>query len=312
MLTILVTGAAGFIGSHLSERLASLGNKVIGIDCMTDYYDPALKQKNKDKLESQGIGVLPIDLAVDDLKNAVDGVDLIYHLAAQPGISSHVPFADYLRNNINATYRLIEAAGQSKTLKLFVNISTSSVYGADATLPETAEVKPTSYYGVTKLSAEQLVLSYYRDRGLPVCSCRLFSVCGPRERPEKLYPKLIKSILDETEFPLFEGSDKHVRSYSYVGDIVDGLASVISHIDVCTGEIINLGTDVTHTTGEGIAIIEDLLGKKAKIKIKPPRPGDQLSTHAQIDKARNLIGYNPQTTLQEALAEEVAWYKENM
>ena len=308
-MKILVTGAAGFIGSHLAERLVTFGHTVRGVDCYTPYYARALKELNATALRAVGVPVLPLDLAIDDLREAVQDVDAIYHPAAQPGISASTSFDDYLRNNVIATQRLLEAVRARTTPPFIVNIATSSIYGADATGPETAEPQPTSHYGVTKLAAEQLVLAEARDRGLPACSLRLFSVYGPRERPEKLYPMLMRAILEERPFPLYEGSESHERSYTYVGDIVDGLVAALAQRERCQGEILNIGTDQVMTTGEGIRIIEELLGRKAIITRQPKRPGDQLRTHANIAKARRLLGYDPRTTPREGLAHEVAWYR---
>ena len=309
---ILVTGAAGFIGSHLAERLAAMGHAVSGIDCLTPYYARALKELNLQQVRAAGVVVYPLDLATDDLDQVVQGAEVLYHAAAQPGISASTPFETYLRNNIVATERLLEAVAHLDSLRAFVYVSTSSVYGADATGPETAEPKPTSYYGVTKLAAEQLALARQRDENLPACSVRLFSVYGPRERPEKLYPKLIRAILEDREFPLYEGSEDHVRSYTYVGDIIDGLVALLEHLDAIPGEILNLGTDVAITTGEGIRLVEALIGKKARIVVRPRRSGDQLRTHANIAKARRLLGYNPTTTPEEGLAAMVRWYREQI
>lgn len=308
-MNILVTGAAGFIGSHLAERLASLGHSVRGLDCLTDFYTRALKQLNVRDLEEQGVEVLGLDLAVDDLRSALRGVEVVYHLAALPGLSASTPFEVYARNNITATYRLIEAARESPSLRGFLNISTSSVYGTYATGPEISEPKPTSYYGVTKLAAEQLVLSYQRTFGFPACSLRLFSVYGPRERPEKLYSKLIRAILEDRDFPLYEGSEHHVRSYTYVADVVDGLVAALDYLERCLGEILNIGTDTTITTGEGIHIVEEIIGRRARIAHTPKRAGDQLQTHANIEKARRLLDYNPATGPREGLARQVEWYR---
>jgi UDP-glucuronate 4-epimerase len=311
-MNILITGAAGFIGSHLAERLVDLGHDVRGIDCFTDYYARALKELNARQVAEKGVGLLPLDLAEDDLDEAVEGTEFVYHAAAQPGISATTPYETYVKNNLTATYRLAQAVKGSPAFRGFINISTSSVYGGDATGPETTVCRPTSYYGVTKLAAEQLVLAYARDQRFPACSLRLFSVYGPRERPEKLYPKLIRSILEKREFPLFEGSEHHLRSYTYVGDIVDGLVAVLNHWDACVGEIFNIGTDVAITTGEGIHTVEDIIGTRAKIAVKPKRPGDQLRTHANIGKARELLGYDPRTTAREGLEKEVAWYRQHI
>ena len=143
------------------------------------------------------------------------------------------------------------------------------------------------------------------------CSLRLYSVIGPRERPEKMYTKLIACGFNGEAFPLFEDSDKHLRSFTYVGDIVDGVVSVINREDIVDGEIFNLGTEVEHSTQEGIETVEKILGQKIKINIAKKRPGDQLRTRANIDKARQMLGYNPQTSLLEGVRHQVNWYKEN-
>jgi UDP-glucuronate 4-epimerase len=311
-MNILVTGAAGFIGSHLAERLVALGHSVRGIDCFIDNYARALKELNANELISKGVTFMPLDLAEDDLSSAVRDVDVVYHSAAQPGLSATTPFHTFVRNNITATHRLLEAVKRLSSFQCFINISTSSVYGVEATGDETSEPKPTSYYGVTKLAAEQLVLSYARDQGLPACSMRLFSVYGPRERPEKLYPKLIRCILEDREFPLFEGSEHHWRSYTYVGDAIDGLVAPLQDLDQCIGEIFNIGTDTAITTGEGIRIVEEIIGKPAKIARRPRRPGDQVRTQANIEKARRILGYHPTTPPREGLEEEVKWYRQHI
>ena len=311
-MKLLVTGAAGFIGSHLSERLKSLGHDVVGLDCFAPYYSVELKELNASDLRKKGVEILKLDLAKDGLSKAVKDVEVIYHLAGQPGISAVTPFEDYLKNNIVATYRLLESAKEQKSLKMFVNISTSSVYGIFATDTENVAPKPTSYYGVTKLAAEQLVLSYFRDGGLPSCSMRLFSVYGERERPEKLYPKLIDAILNNKEFPYYAGTEKHLRSYTYVGDILDGLVSVLNRTDACLGEIFNLGIESAISTDEGIRIVERIIGKKAKKVVKPHMPGNQTKTVANIAKARKVLSYNPTTPPEEGLKKEVKWFKEEV
>jgi nucleoside-diphosphate-sugar epimerase len=307
-MKILITGAAGFIGSHLAEKLTQDDHLVNGLDCLTDYYSVQIKTLNRDLLIEEGVTFQEINLVKDDLTEVLNDIEIIYHLAAQPGISATTPFDLYLRNNIIATQRLLEAAMNSSTLKLFVNISTSSVYGADATGDELTEPRPTSHYGVTKLAAEQLIMAANRDQNFPACSMRLFSVYGPRERPEKLYPKLIASLLNNKEFPLYEGSKNHIRSYTYIDDIITGLTSVLQNLDKCNGEIINIGTDRTITTGEGIKIVEQIIGKSAKILTKPKRPGDQEKTHANIKKAKKLLNYTPETSPGDGLKQEVDWY----
>jgi len=309
-MKILVTGAAGFIGSHTSERLRDMGHEVIGVDNFNSYYNIELKQLNAETLAAKGIDIITHDLRADNLVDILPkDIDYIFHFSAQPGISSSSTFEDYFSNNIIATKNLIDYAMACPNLKLFVNIGTSSIYGLEATFPEDIAPKPASHYGVTKLAAEQLVLQKSREQQFRSCSLRLYSVIGPRERPEKMYTKLIACAFNDEAFPLFEGSAVHLRSFTYVGDIVDGIVSVVNKADVVDGEIINLGTEVEHTTQDGIEAVETVLDKNIKINVIAKRTGDQLRTKANIDKARRLLNYNPQTTLLDAVRHQVDWYK---
>ncbi|HNQ27793.1 MAG TPA: NAD-dependent epimerase/dehydratase family protein [Aquaticitalea sp.] len=311
-MKILVTGAAGFIGSHTAEQLHALGHEVVGVDNFCAYYSVDLKKLNAKSLTDKGIEIIVQDLRNDNLLDFLPtDVDYIFHFAAQPGISATSTFEDYFSNNVIATKNLIDYALACKQLKLFVNIGTSSIYGLEATFAEDIAPRPASHYGVTKLAAEQLVLQKSREERFKSCSLRLYSVIGPRERPEKMYTKLIALGLNDEAFPLYEGSDKHLRSFTYVGDIVDGVVSVIGNEDVVNGEIFNLGTEEEHTTQEGIEAVEKILGKKIKVNVIAKRAGDQLRTKANIDKARKLLNYNPTTTLLEAVKAQVDWYKSN-
>ena len=310
-MRILVTGAAGFIASHLCERLVSLGHEVIGLDNFNDYYSVSLKEMNAKDLESIGVQFYRIDLN-DDLASLFEKpYDYIYHLAAQPGISAETTLEEYVENNIFATQNLLDAVLMyNKELKSFINIATSSVYGIEATVNETVPPAPVSFYGSTKLAAEQLVLGLQRLNKLHACSIRLYSVYGPRERPEKLYTKLIESLFNGIPFPLFEGSLKHERSFTYVGDIVEGLVAIIGRENVVDGEIINLGTDEVNTTHEGINVVENIMNKKLIVDQKPARKGDQQRTAAVIDKAKKLLSYSPKVSLKQGLEAQVKWYKE--
>ncbi|PTM10929.1 MAG: 3-beta hydroxysteroid dehydrogenase [Bacteroidetes bacterium] len=311
-MKILVTGIAGFIGSHTAERLCDAGHNVIGVDNFNDYYSLELKQLNVKSLLEKGVKIIKKDLRDENLSEILPtDIDYIFHFAAQPGISATSSFEDYFTNNVIATKNLIDYALLCKNLKLFVNIGTSSIYGLEATFPESVAVKPASHYGVTKLAAEQLVLQKSREQKIRACSLRLYSVIGPRERPEKMYTKLIACGINNEAFPLYEGSDKHLRSFTYVGDIVDGVVSVMGNENKVDGEVINLGTEVEHTTQDGIEAVEKVLGKSITINIVPKRAGDQSRTKANIDKARRLLNYNPQTTLLESVTHQVNWYKAN-
>ena len=306
----LVTGAAGFIGSHCAERLKKMGHEVVGIDNFSPYYSQDLKHKNAQDLKEMGIPMVRVDLRKPkDFENLDTDFNYIFHFAAQPGISAASSFEDYLLNNLVATKNLIDFALTCSDIKLFVNISTSSIYGLRATLTEDAAPEPASFYGVTKLAAEQLVLSKTREKKLKTCSLRLFSVYGPRERPEKLYTKLIGCGFFHQEFPLFEGSEEHVRSFTFVGDIIDGVVSVIGKEEKVDGEVINLGTEQEHSTAEGIAIVEDILKTEIRKTSVPSRKGDQMFTKANIEKAQKLLGYNPKTSLREGLEKQIDWYR---
>ncbi len=308
-MRILVTGAAGFIASHLCEKLHDLGHEVVGLDNFNDYYSSVLKRLNASDLKAKGIEVIEIDLN-DNLQTVFQKpYDYIYHLAAQPGISAETPLSDYVTNNIFATQNLLDAVAKfNPNLQSFINIATSSVYGLVANVDENVPAKPISFYGSTKLAAEQLVLGQQRLGKLKACSIRLYSVYGPRERPEKLYTKLIENLYTDKPFPLFEGSVKHERSFTYVVDIVDGLVAIVGKEDIVNGEIINLGTDEVHTTQEGINLIEEIMNKTLIIDHKPARKGDQEKTSAVINKARNLLGYEPKVSFKKGLEQQVQWY----
>ncbi|MFD2541996.1 NAD-dependent epimerase/dehydratase family protein [Lacinutrix gracilariae] len=311
-MKILITGAAGFIGSHTAERLKDLGHEVIGVDNFSPYYSLELKRLNEKALAEKGITIINKDLRETDLAEVLPkDINYIFHYAAQPGISKTSTFEDYFSNNIIATKNLIDYALTLTDLELFVNIGTSSIYGLEATFPEDVAPKPASHYGVTKLTAEQLVLQKSREKVFKACSLRLYSVIGPRERPEKMYTKLIACAYKEDAFPLYSGSASHLRSFTYVGDIVDGVVAVVSKEEKVDGEIINLGTEVEHTTQEGIEAVEKVIGKSIKIDHVEARVGDQLRTKANIEKAKTLLNYNPQTTLLEGVEAQVNWYKEN-
>ncbi len=310
-MRILVTGAAGFIGSHTSERLLELGHEVLAVDNFSSYYDISLKETNSKALENKGLKTHRLDLRTDDLSDLVtEDLDCIFHFAAHPGIEVTSTFEDYFSNNVLGTQRLLTATEPLKSKPFFVNIATSSIYGLSATLTEDQVPLPASWYGVTKLAAEQLVLAYSRRNLLQSCSLRLYSVYGPRERPDKLYTRLINCGLNDKKFPLFDGSLEHLRSFTYVQDIVDGIVSVIGREDICNSEIFNLGTEEENSTATGIAIVEEILQIKIKIVHKDARPGDQSRTRANIDKARKLLGYNPKTGLKEGLEAQLRWFKE--
>jgi len=309
-MKILVTGVAGFIGSHLAEKLAELGHEVVGVDSLTDYYPIDLKKLNVKDIIKKGVKFYELDLLDDKINDVCKNVEIVFHAAAQPGISDQVPLEAYIRNNILATDNLMKALKNLSSLKLFIYISTSSVYGEIATLSEEKAADPISYYAITKLAAEQLALSSNRLYGMPVCAVRLFSVYGPRERPDKLINKLANSVFNGQEVPIYQGSLDHSRSFTYISDAVDGLTSFLNKIDSCQGEIFNLGSDQEFKTGQVIEIIEEITGQKIKKNILPARGGDQLQTKANIEKIKRILSYSPKVGLREGLEKTMSWYKD--
>lgn len=313
-MKVVVTGAAGFIGSHVAEALSREGAQVVGIDSFTDYYDVTLKERNAAELAEQSISIVRVDLAEESdqetVRSVVKDAQVVIHLAAQPGISARTPFADYLRNNIIATEQLLAACESASSFNLFLNVATSSVYGFHATDGEEVAPRPASWYGATKLGAESLALARHRGAGMPVSSFRLFSVYGPRERPDKIVPILTNALLTDTEFPLFEGSEHHRRSFTFVSDIVDGIVAAVANPEKVVGEIFNIGCDTSITTGEAIALVEEAIGCRARVKRLPRRAGDQLETRATITKIRERLGYSPKVSPGEGIARYVAWARE--
>lgn len=312
-MKILITGIAGFIGSHLAEKLNSLGHEIIGIDNFSPYYSVDLKRKTAQELSKNNIKILEADLREEFIYSTLDNdFNYIFHLAAQPGISEKSTFEDYLSNNVVATKKVIDFALKNIDLKLFVNIGTSSVYGNEACFSEEAIIQPISNYGVTKLAAEQLVLFHSRENHFKACSLRLYSVYGPRERPDKLMPKLVEAAYNSKKFTLFEGSELHLRSFTFVDDIILGLISVLEKEDVVNNEIINIGTSFEYTTQQSIDFVEKYSGKKIDIEKAPRRTGDQSRTKAIIFKAEKLLNYQPKTSLDQGIKKYIDWYVNNL
>lgn len=305
-MKVLVTGAAGFIGSHLAEKLCGLDFEVYCLDNFSDFYPEKYKRNNESILIKSGLDVLSIDLVKDDLISKLPkDISYIFHLAGQPGNCSKTSIDSYIDNNYRATKNLIRFSKTLQELKLFVNISTSSVYGVIADKSEISYTRPISEYGRTKLLAEEYVLNNLEKS----CSLRLFSVYGSRERPDKLCYKLIDSILNNKEFTLYMGSESHKRSYTHIEDILSGILSVIGREKNCITQIFNIGSDYSYTTMEIIDMIEILMKNKVKLKILSARKGDQKLTSANIDKAKELLRFYPKIDLKEGLIEEIEWAK---
>lgn len=314
MTTCLVTGAAGFVGSHLCELLVAKGHTVIGVDAFIPYYPRALKERNLAEVaraiqDTPGAACFTfreLDLRIDDLTPHLDGVDAVFHLAAMAGLRrSWTEFDRYVSCNIQATQRLLEAAVHSQ-VKHFLNISTSSVYGRFATGNEDAPLAPVSPYGITKLAAEQLCRAYGLSHDLPYTILRLFSVYGPRQRPDMGYNIFIRALLDGETITV-DGDGADSRSNTFVLDCVQGLVLAFEQPEKSVGETFNIGGGEEVNVNQVLAMLAELSGVEPKITHGPPRPGDQRRTVADTAKAQRLLGYAPATTVREGLRAQFAW-----
>jgi nucleoside-diphosphate-sugar epimerase len=303
---VLVTGGAGFIGSHLVERLLAAGETVSAVDDFDPYYGRARKEANLAAVRSNPrLRFLETDLARDDLAEAVDGVDAVVHLAAIPGVrgSWGDSFEPYLRNNVLATQRLLEALGP-RPEALFVYGGSASVYGDAAVeaVDETWLPAPHSPYGVTKLAGEHLAHLYRLVHGRPSLAVRIFSCYGPRERPDKAIQKFLTAAREGRGIEVY-GDGSQRRDFTYVGDIVGGLCAALERAPL--GETINLARGRTETLREVVETIQDLTGGELQVTYTPREAGDVRVTHACIDKARALLGYDPQVDLRQGI--EAQW-----
>ncbi|MEO5885362.1 MAG: NAD-dependent epimerase/dehydratase family protein [Candidatus Limnocylindrales bacterium] len=306
-MRILVTGAAGFIGSHVAEQLLSDGREVVLLDAFTDYYDRASKERNvATSRQHPNATFHELDLRTDDLAPAFEQVDRVIHLAAMPGLPrSWTDMGAYTSCNLIATSRLVEAA-QRAGITRYVQISTSSVYGEDAMGDEGMPVRPVSPYGVTKLAAEHLVGAYVQTHGFPATILRYFSIYGPRQRPDMAYHKFIEALLDGQPLTVF-GDGRQSRSSTYIADCV---AATIRALDAAAvGEVYNIGGGERVELLDVIGIIAAELGVTADIRFAASRAGDQRHTGADTSKAREAFGYQPTWSARDGLAAQIAWHR---
>ena len=305
---VLVTGCAGFIGSHLSERLIEHGCELLGVDCFTDYYDRGAKERNLDVLtDAAGFTFLPVDVSQDDIGGLLDGITHVIHLAGQPGVrrSFGGGFPNYLRHNVLATQRLLEEAVASP-VERFVYASSSSVYGNAPAYPtrETTEKRPVSPYGMTKLATEELAAVYHRNFGVPVVGLRYFTVYGPRQRPDMAFTKFLRRAVGGLPLPLM-GSGRQVRDFTYVDDIVDGTMAAASRGRA--GGVYNLGGGEPVELRRALDLISELLGHEIVVDRGAPAVGDVLRTGCDCRLARAELGFAPRVSLREGLAAHLAW-----
>lgn len=303
----VVTGAAGFIGSHLCDRLLADGHEVVGVDCFTDYYPRPVKERNLDTLrDHRRFELREFDLSAGVPRDAVDGAEYVFHLAAMAGLTrSWVDFDLYNRHNLTATHRLLESLKNSPTLKRVVYASTSSVYGKYASGDESLPTRPSSPYGITKLAGEQLCRVYGDEFGVPAVVLRFFSVYGPRQRPEMGYHLFIDAILRGKPIKL-TGDGLQVRGNTYVTDCVD---AVVRATQALPGETFNLGGGELVTVLEVFRRLEKIIGRRAIIERHPARKGDQLATGADVSKLTRHVGWKPTTSVDDGLARQVEWQR---
>ena len=306
----VITGVAGFIGSHLAESLLEQGHDVTGIDCFADYYPRAVKEANlRTALAHPRFQFLEADLYDMDIESALRGADYVFHQAAQPGVrgSWGTTFEIYVRQNILSTQRLLEAAKEIP-LEKFVYASSSSVYG-DAESPatsETAPLQPLSPYGVTKLAAENLCHSYALNFGIPVVSLRYFSVYGPRQRPDMGFHRFIRAVLERQPVTVF-GDGSQARDFTFVEDVVR--ANLLAIRTPFRNEVFNISGGVATTVNEALRLIGELTGLEPVLRYAEPLKGEARRTGADLSKARSLLGYQPVHTLREGLKSQIEWLR---
>ena len=310
-MNALVTGAAGFIGSHLSAQLLARGARVTGLDCFTDYYPRPIKEANLAVNSGKaGFQFVEADLAQADLRALLDGKTHVFHLAAQAGVrkSWGRDFQIYTANNVDATQMLLEACA-GLPLEKFVFASSSSVYGDAVAMPMTEKAlpQPVSPYGVTKLAAEQLCHLYTVNHGLPTTSMRYFTVYGPRQRPDMGFHRFIRAALTGEPILLY-GDGEQTRDFTFVTDAV--AATMAAGDRGRPGAVYNIGGGSRVSINQVLAIIGRATGKTLNIRREPAQKGDMRDTLADTTAARNELGWAPAVTLEEGIEAEVRWLRD--
>jgi UDP-glucuronate 4-epimerase len=308
----LVTGCAGFIGSHLTESLLRDGVDVLGVDCFNDNYGRPEKLRNVEHARAwDGFEFVPIDLGRGDLEQLTDDRDAVIHLAAEPGVRSSWGdrYERYVHNNVIATQHLLEALKDRDDVRL-VNASSSSVYGdaEQRPTPETAPVQPLSPYGQTKLAAEHLCSLYVANYGLDAVSLRYFTVFGPRQRPDMAFHIFCRAALEKSPITVFDDG-RQTRDFSYVGDVV---AATLAAADrpLADARVFNIGGGTPTSIREVLEMIEQLAGYPLEVEYLDKERGDVRDTAADTALAREHLGFEPGTSLEQGLGAEFEWLAE--
>lgn len=315
MTTILVTGSAGFIGFHVAEALLEAGNTVIGLDNFNSYYAPELKRA-RDEILRRRVNYHGIeeDLGSQEaLRSCFETYrpDMVCHLAAQAGVrySLKNPYV-YQQTNVGGYVNLIEQARLSG-IKRFVYASSSSVYGGNSKMPYSEDDpvnSPISLYAATKRANELIAYTYTHLWGIQTIGLRFFTVYGPWGRPDMAYWSFLEAVTHGEPIKLFNHG-RNSRDFTYIGDIVPAVLAALTSDTLSSYEIINLGNNKPESVLEFVRILEDLSGARATVELGPPEPGDVEATYAEVNRARNKLGFRPRTPLREGLTEFVAWYK---
>lgn len=310
MPTSIVTGVAGFIGSHLAETLLNQGEQVIGIDHFNDYYDPALKRKNIAGFEDNpAFKLIEADIQSLDWAALLADAEVVYHQAAQAGVRASwgEGFRAYTERNISATQVLLEAAKDAKHLKRLVYASTSSVYGDAETLPTSESIapQPVSPYGITKLAAERLCWLYYKNFAVPFTSLRYFTVYGPRQRPDMAFHKFFRAVLLDEAIPIY-GDGQQTRDFTFVSDVVAANLAAAT-VPEAVGEIFNIGGGSRVVLTEVLDTMEKIVQRPIQRKHIEMAMGDARHTSADVSKANRILGYQAKVSLTEGLQQEWEW-----
>jgi UDP-glucose 4-epimerase len=309
--TAIVTGAAGFIGSHLSEKLLGNGFKVIGIDCFSDYYSKEIKKNNMISFQNnKNFKLIENDLMKIDLISIIKESEFLFHEAAQPGVRASwgEQFDTYVKDNILVTQKILESAKEVKTLEKIVMASSSSIYGEQEGIMIENETipSPISPYGVTKLASENLGLTYASNYDLPITSLRYFTVYGPRQRPDMAFTKFIKANLSGDKISIF-GDGNQIRDFTFISDIIDAnLKCMKSEIH---GNVLNIGGGKTYSIMEILSTIEKITGIENNLIFTSEQKGDVKRTESDITKARKIIDYCPKIDVVEGLTSQISWMK---